>query len=101
RCRPSAAVPAIPVNAQPTEATVDSSTSVHGGFPPDSAVLMLIPAPRSCVAVIHRGCPPSGGITTLRAGFIRVNGTRRYAGALGGVRTLHKARLSVRGLSLK
>ncbi len=48
RCRPSAAVPAIPISAQLTEATADNSTSPHGtllALPPWCMVPMLIARP--------------------------------------------------------
>lgn len=76
RCRPSAAVPAIPISAQLTEATADNSTSPHGTLltlPPWCMVPMLIARPPISAAVIPR-MSPSCGITTLRAGFNPVNG---------------------------
>ncbi|PPS73111.1 hypothetical protein BZZ08_07036 [Streptomyces sp. MH60] len=100
RCRPSAAVPAMPINAQLTEAIADSSTSPHGTRVPYPSVPALVDAfmadpPIRCAVRLprmspSRGIPLSGQVSTPSTGT-----------ADGRLRTLHKARLSVRAPSLK
>ncbi|ELS52168.1 putative Integral membrane protein [Streptomyces viridochromogenes Tue57] len=81
RCRPSAAVPAIPINAQLTAVIADSRTSPHGSRVPCLALSVFVdalmadpPDPRRGRLAAH---VPLAWITTLRAGFNPVNGTSR------------------------
>ncbi len=77
RCRPSAAAPAMPINAQLTAAIAENTTSPHGTRLPWSTYRSLMVGPPDP----HRGVAPlmspSRGITTLRPGFNPVNGTGR------------------------
>ncbi|EPJ39595.1 hypothetical protein STAFG_3365 [Streptomyces afghaniensis 772] len=76
--RPSAAVPAIPINAQLTAATADISTSPHGTRAPLLAVSASVPAPMADPPIRYAaGTPrlsPSRRNTTLRSVFNPVNG---------------------------
>ncbi len=100
RCRPRAAVPAIPINAQLTQAIADSTMSPHGSREPGFVVstlmdaLMADPPIRGAAHLPRmspsRGLPLSGPVSTPSTET-----------AEAGVRLLHKARLSVRGPSLK
>ncbi len=78
RCRPSAAVPAIPINAQLTEAIADSRMSPHGSEVPcrsvSTPVAALMADPPIRGAAPQPRLSPSRGITTLRPGFNPVNG---------------------------
>ncbi len=100
RCRPSAAVPAMPIRAQLTAAIAESRTSVQGtlvswcAVPTLVAELMADPPIRGAVRTPHmspsRGLPLSGSVSTPST-----EPAKAYR------RGLHKARLSVRGCSLK
>ncbi|GGQ42052.1 hypothetical protein GCM10010279_59910 [Streptomyces mutabilis] len=93
-------MPAIPVNAQLTEATADIRTSPHGTLVPYPSVptlvdaLMADPPIRGAAGLPRmspsRGTPLSGQVSTPSTGA-----------ADGRLRKFHKARLSVRGPSLK
>ena len=54
RCSPSAAVPAIPINAQLTAVIAESTTSPHGSLRPCPAVPMFIVGPPIRAAAMHR-----------------------------------------------
>lgn len=62
RCSPSAAVPAIPINAQLTAAIADSRMSPQGSLVPGFVVSTLMDAlmadPRSAARPSRRACPP-------------------------------------------
>ncbi|GAA3793810.1 hypothetical protein GCM10022403_029710 [Streptomyces coacervatus] len=96
-------MPAIPINAQLTEAIADSRTSPHGTLVPCVALrtlstlddaLMADPPIRIAARRPHmspsRGLPLSGSVSTPST-----EPADAYA------RGVHKARVSVRGASLK
>ena len=102
RCSPSAAVPAIPINAQLTAAIADSRTSPHGSLAVLSPSRRSWPhswqTPRSAARTMHRRFVPLAWDYHSPARF---QPRQRQRPIARDVALLRKARLSVRGPSLK